>query len=68
MVQVLAPYGHNVHTVLDEGLVGRKDQEIWIRCQQEDCLLITQDLDFSGLRKFPAGEPRWYNAGSFTTS
>jgi len=55
VVQVLASYGHNVHTVWDEGLVGRKDQEIWIRCQQEDRLLIMQDLDFSDLRKFQPG-------------
>jgi predicted nuclease of predicted toxin-antitoxin system len=55
VVQVLASYGHNVRTVWDEGLVGRKDQEIWIRCQHEDRLLITQDLDFSDLRKFQPG-------------
>ena len=55
VVQVLASYGHNVRTVWDEGLVGRKDQEIWIRCQNEDRLLITQHLDFSDLRKFSQG-------------
>ncbi len=55
VVQVLASHGHDVHTVWDEGLVGRKDQEIWIRCQQEERLLITQDLDFADLRKFQPG-------------
>jgi predicted nuclease of predicted toxin-antitoxin system len=47
LVRVLAVRGHDVETVNAEGLVGRKDQEIWSRCQAEDRLLITQDLDFS---------------------
>jgi predicted nuclease of predicted toxin-antitoxin system len=55
VVQVLASHGHDVHSVWDEGLVGRKDQEIWVRCQQEERLLITQDLDFADLRKFQPG-------------
>ncbi len=55
MARVLASHGHDVRTVKDEGLVGKKDQEIWIRCQDENRLLITQDLDFSDLRKFQPG-------------
>jgi predicted nuclease of predicted toxin-antitoxin system len=55
VVQVLASHGHDVHSVWDEGLVGRRDQEIWVRCQQEERLLITQDLDFVDLRKFQPG-------------
>jgi predicted nuclease of predicted toxin-antitoxin system len=55
LLQVLASHGHDVHTVWNEGLAGKKDEEIWIRCQQEERLLITQDLDFADLRKFQSG-------------
>ena len=55
LVRVLAGLGHDVETVSAEGLVGRKDQEIWSRCQAEGRLLITQDLDFSDARQFQPG-------------
>ena len=55
LVRVLAGLGHDVQTVHAEGLVGRKDQEIWNRCQAEGRLLITQDLDFSDARQFQPG-------------
>ncbi|HEY0793624.1 MAG TPA: DUF5615 family PIN-like protein [Chthoniobacterales bacterium] len=55
LVGLLAWHGHDVETVRAEGLVGRKDQEIWRDCQREDRLLITQDLDFSDLRTFQPG-------------
>ena len=55
LVRVLASYGHDVTPVNAEGLVGRKDQEIWSRCQTEGRLFITQDLDFSDVRQFQPG-------------
>jgi predicted nuclease of predicted toxin-antitoxin system len=55
IAEVLTPLGDDVHTVTDEGLIGRADQEIWTHCQLEDRLLITQDLDFSDSRKFQPG-------------
>lgn len=51
----LAAIGHDVHTVVDEALVGSPDELIWTRCQQEGRLLVTQDLDFSDSRKFKPG-------------
>jgi predicted nuclease of predicted toxin-antitoxin system len=51
----LAAIGHDVETVVDEGLVGSSDERLWTRCQQEERLLVTQDLDFSDLRKFKPG-------------
>jgi predicted nuclease of predicted toxin-antitoxin system len=47
--------GHDVHTVVDEALVGSSDERIWTRCQEEERLLVTQDLDFSDSRKFKPG-------------
>jgi predicted nuclease of predicted toxin-antitoxin system len=55
LVQVLTLLGHDVHTVMGQGLSGRADEEIWARCQLEDRLLITQDLDFSDSRRFQPG-------------
>jgi predicted nuclease of predicted toxin-antitoxin system len=52
----LAAIGHDVHTVVDEALVGSPDEKIWARCQLEERLLITQDLDFSDSRKFKPGK------------
>jgi len=43
----LAALGHDVHTVRDEGLGGRPDDDVWHAAQAEDRFLVTQDLDFS---------------------
>jgi predicted nuclease of predicted toxin-antitoxin system len=51
----LAALGHDVHTVIEEGLVGRVDSEVWMAAQTEERFLITQDLDFSDERRFAAG-------------
>jgi predicted nuclease of predicted toxin-antitoxin system len=52
LVEVLKLLGHDAHTIIGQGLTGRTDREIWMHCQLEDRLLITQDLDFSDSRKF----------------
>jgi predicted nuclease of predicted toxin-antitoxin system len=51
----LSALGHDVHTVLDEGLGGRSDVDVWGAAQAELRLLVTQDLDFSDERRFAAG-------------
>ena len=51
----LAALGHDVHTVRDEGLGGRPDDDVWHAAQAEDRFLVTQDLDFSDERRFAAG-------------
>jgi predicted nuclease of predicted toxin-antitoxin system len=52
---LLKDLGHDVHTLLDEQLLGRPDAEIWEATQRESRFLITQDLDFSDLRQFAPG-------------
>jgi predicted nuclease of predicted toxin-antitoxin system len=47
--------GHEVHTVVGEGLKGRNDRVIWDAAQAESRFLITQDLDFSDIHKFAPG-------------
>lgn len=52
---VLKGIGHDVHTVPGEQLTGHADNEIWGATQNESRFLITQDLDFSDLRRFAPG-------------
>src|SRR5215472_1090942 len=46
---------HDIETVGEEGLTGHADADIWQAAQREGRLLITQDLDFSDIRKFQPG-------------
>jgi predicted nuclease of predicted toxin-antitoxin system len=55
LVGVLASLGHQVDTVPDEGLSGRPDEDIWDAAQANGRFLITQDLDFSDMRRFQPG-------------
>jgi len=52
---LLASLGHDTDTVVSEGLAGRDDSTIWSAAQEAGRLLVTQDLDFSDLRKFMPG-------------
>ena len=51
----LRQLGHNVHTVPGENLAGQTDAAIWAAVQSEQRFLITQDLDFSDVRRFQPG-------------
>ncbi len=54
-VWLLAELGHDVDTVPQEGLTGRPDNDIWTAAQTTECFFITQDLDFSDIRRFAPG-------------
>jgi len=47
--------GHQVQTVRDEGMEGRLDATVWDAAQSEGRFLITQDMDFSDIRRFVPG-------------
>lgn len=55
LAAALQDLGHDVHTTSSEGLTGRADLDIWAVAQAEARFLITQDLDFSDIRKFAPG-------------
>lgn len=55
LVPVLEDQGHDVDTVETERLIGRSDEEVWRAAQEEGRFLITQDLDFSDVRKYEPG-------------
>ena len=45
----LAALGHDVRTVVDQGLTGHRDHVIWQTVSDEKRFLITQDLGFGQL-------------------
>jgi predicted nuclease of predicted toxin-antitoxin system len=55
LVSELQALGHDVDTVPSEHLAGRDDNEVWQAAQTVDRFLITQDLDFSDVRRFTPG-------------
>lgn len=55
LVVILSALGHEADTVVDEGINGKPDEIVWDRAQSDDRFLITQDLDFSDIRKFAPG-------------
>jgi len=52
---ILLSLHHDVHTVAEENLSGGSDREVWEAAQRDVRFLITQDLDFSDLRRFAPG-------------
>ena len=55
LVAVLTGLGHNVDTVRTEQLTGRADPDVWSAAQAAQRFLITQDLDFSDVRRYTPG-------------
>ena len=55
LVAPLTALNHDVHTPREEGLAGARDRGIWDAAQREPRFLITQDLDFSDIRRFVPG-------------
>jgi predicted nuclease of predicted toxin-antitoxin system len=52
LADILDQLGHETDTVPSEGLAGSDDPHIWEAAQRAGRFLITQDLDFSDIRKF----------------
>ena len=50
---VFVDAGHDVQTVRDEQLQGRPDEVIYDVCRLERRCLVTLDLDFSNVFRFP---------------
>ena len=55
LIRLLAELGHDIDTVPQEGLTGRPDNDIWTAAQAAERFFITQDLDFSDIRRFAPG-------------
>lgn len=55
LVGILNRYRHDAVTVPQQGLAGQSDAVIWEAAQRESRFLITMDLDFADIRRFPPG-------------
>ena len=55
LVSALYELGHEADTVPQERLTGRSDAEIWRATQDAGRFLVTQDMDFSDVRRFQPG-------------
>jgi predicted nuclease of predicted toxin-antitoxin system len=55
LAAALAALGHDVETVPGERLRGVPDAAVWTAAQREGRFLITQDLDFSDVRRYEPG-------------
>lgn len=53
IARVLREAGHDVSTVYDQSLGGATDQTIYDVCRKEKRCLVTLDLDFSNVLRFP---------------
>jgi len=55
LAHVLQQLGHDADTVPGEGISGSSDETVWHAAQEAQRFLITQDLDFSDMRRFDSG-------------
>ena len=55
LVGVLGRLGHDVDTVPAEGFAGKSDAEVWSAACDTGRFFVTQDLDFSDVRRFTPG-------------
>ena len=51
----LRSLGHDAHTVVEQGLTGTPDDQLWPRIQAECRILFTADKGFADLRSHPPG-------------
>ena len=56
LVTALRSLGHDVESVVTEGLAGHPDPDVWKAAQSEDRILITQDIRFGDARMFTPGQ------------
>ncbi len=55
LVPTLGSLGHETDSVVGEGLGGHDDESVWDAAQRDGRFLVTQDLDFSDVRRYPPG-------------
>jgi len=55
LVELFERAGHDVATVCSQGLGGGSDERICRACMNEKRVLISHDLDFSNVVRFPPG-------------
>ena len=54
--ELLSSFGHDVSTVVEQGMAGNADDEISAVCKVESRALVTLDLDFAHVTSYPPEE------------
>jgi len=52
-IDLLKKEGWKAYSVFEEELGGARDEAIFNRCKKENLILITLDLDFANILKYP---------------
>ena len=55
VVALLREKGYQADSVVEQGMAGWKDAELWRRLQAESRFLITADKGFADIRTYPPG-------------
>ena len=55
LAELLGASGHDAATAVEEGLSGADDQAVLKAAAREDRLLMTLDVGFADIRKYPIG-------------
>ncbi len=53
VAEFLRTRGFDAQTVYDENLIGAEDASIFMVCQSEERIILTMDLDFADLQRYP---------------
>ncbi len=53
IAQLLMKAGHDAKTVHDQHLQGTGDKELIEKCDSENRIMVTADMDFSDIRAYP---------------
>ena len=54
-VQLLQEHGYEAASVVEKGMGGWKDSQLWIAIQKEEQYLVTADKGFGDIRTYPPG-------------
>lgn len=55
-VQLLREHGYDAASVIEQGMGGWKDSQLWIATQKDQRYLVTADKGFGDIRAFPPGK------------
>ncbi len=55
-VQLLREHGYDAASVIEQGMGGWKDPQLWIAIQKDERFLVTADKGFGDIRVYPPGE------------
>ena len=54
-VQLLREHGYDAASVVEQGMSGWKDAQLWIAVQRDERYLVTADKGFGDIRVYPPG-------------